>query len=59
MTRKCTQKKDEIVNILADEFNRVKNDLDTSIPNSEQYQINYGRYLAMIDLLSKIKIYED
>lgn len=59
MTRKCTQKKDEIVNILADEFNRVKNDLDNSIPNSEQYKINYGRYLAMIDLLGKIKIYED
>ena len=54
MKHKCPQSKQEIVDILADEFNRVRHELD-----SRNTPENYGRYQAMMDLLQKITIYED
>lgn len=50
----CKQSKDEIITILAEEFKRVTHDLD-----SRNTPENYGRYQAMMDLLQKVKIYEN
>lgn len=54
MKYRCPQKKQEIVDILANEFRRVSDDLDR-----RHTPENYGRYQAMMDLLQKITIYED
>ena len=54
MRYRCPQKKEELVNIIANEFERVKNDLD-----SHNTPENYGRYQAMMDLLQKIHIFEE
>lgn len=49
----CKQKKDEIVAAIVDEFEKVKSDLDSM--NTDR---NFGRYVAMMDLLQKVRIYE-
>lgn len=60
MKRRCSQSKEEIVNILAEEFYRVRDDLDNTLTeNKVLYQRNYGRYQAMMDLMSRIHIYEE
>lgn len=46
-------KKEEILNIIINEFERVKKDLKT-----ETSDFNYGRYEAIMDILQKVEIYE-
>lgn len=60
MKRTCRKSKEEIINILAEEFYRVQRDLDNTLPeNKVLYDRNYGRYQAMMDLMSKVEIYEN
>lgn len=51
---RCSQKKEDIIRIISEEFERVNNDL-----NADHTPENYGRYRAFIDLLQKVTIYED
>lgn len=57
----CNMKKEDIVKAIIEEFEKVTKALDDSeINNHSQNRkdINYGRYVAMIDLLQKVEIYE-
>ena len=51
---RCSQKKEDIIRIISEEFEKVKNDLE-----ADHTPENYGRYRAFIDLLQKVTIYED
>jgi hypothetical protein len=51
---RCAQKKEDIIRIISEEFERVLNDL-----NADHTPENYGRYQAFIDLLQKVTIYVD
>lgn len=58
----CKQKKEEIVNILIDEFKKIQRDLDNARENNWPQNLqdrNFGRYVAMMDLLQKIQIFEE
>ena len=50
---KCSQKKEEIITIISEEFAKVLKDLE-----ADHSPENYGRYHAYIDLLQRVKIYE-
>ena len=57
----CNMKKEDIVKAIIEEFEKVTKALDDSeINNHNQSRkdINYGRYVAMMDLLQKVEIYE-
>jgi hypothetical protein len=49
----CKQTKEEIINIIVSEFEKVNADLDSMYTDR-----NLGRYVAMFDLLQKVEIYE-
>jgi hypothetical protein len=51
---RCSQKKEDIIRIISEEFEKVHKELD-----ADHSPENYGRYKAYIDLLKKIVIYED
>lgn len=58
----CKMKKEDIVKVLVEEFEKVSKDLDNARENNwtiELQERNFGRYVAMVDLLQKIKIYEE
>lgn len=59
MKRVCYKTKDAIVNIIADEFIRVRDDLDNTPKEHSLRERNYGRYQAMMDLMYKLEIYEE
>ena len=56
----CEKTKDEIIEIIADEFDKVNKDYDNAMQNdNEKLKVrNHGRYVAMFDLLHRLEIYE-
>lgn len=56
----CEKTKNEIIDIIADEFEKVNKDYDNAMQNDNEKlkERNQGRYVAMFDLLHKLEIYE-
>ena len=56
----CEKTKDEIIDIIADEFEQVNKDYDDAMQNDNEKlkERNQGRYVAMFDLLHRLEIYE-
>lgn len=56
----CEKTKDEILDIIADEFDKVNRDYDNAMQNDNEKlkERNQGRYVAMFDLLNRLEIYE-
>ena len=56
----CSKTKDEILEIIAEEFRKVNKDYDDEMQNDNDKlkERNQGRYVAMFDLLHKLEIYE-
>lgn len=56
----CSKTKDEILEIIADEFRKVNKDYDNAMQNDNEKlkERNQGRYMAMFDLLYRLEIYE-
>lgn len=56
----CSKTKDEILEIIADEFAKVNVDYDDAMQNDNEKlkERNQGRYVAMFDLLHRLEIYE-
>lgn len=57
---RCEKTKDEILEIIADEFEKVNRDYDDAMQNDNEQikERNQGRYVAMFDLLHRLEIYE-
>ena len=55
----CSKTKDEILEIIAEEFRKVNKDYDDAMQNDNDKlkERNQGRYVAMFDLLHKLEIY--
>lgn len=49
------KKKQEIIKAIMDVFNDVQKTLEDETQRNDR---NYGRYIAMMDLLQKVEIYE-
>lgn len=60
MKYECSKTKEEIINTIVNEFNRVQADYDMSMEtdNKQLRERNQGRYVAMFDLLHRLEIYE-
>ena len=56
----CSKTKDEIIEIIADEFEKVNRDYDNAMQNDNKKlkERNHGRYVAMFDLLDRLEIYK-
>ena len=56
----CSKTKEDIIDIVVSEFNRVQADYDMVMEtgNKMLQERNQGRYVAMFDLLHKLEIYE-
>ena len=56
----CSKTKEDIIDIVVSEFNRVQADYDMAMEtgNKMLQERNQGRYVAMFDLLHKLEIYE-
>ena len=56
----CSKTKDEILEIIANEFEKVNRDYDDAmqIDNERLRERNQGRYVAMFDLLHRLEVYE-
>lgn len=56
----CSKTKDEILEIIAEEFRKVNKDYDNAMQNDNEKlkERNHGRYVAMFDLLHRLEIYE-
>lgn len=56
----CSKTKDEILEIIVDEFEKVNRDYDDAmeIDNERLRERNQGRYIAMFDLLHRLEVYE-
>ena len=56
----CSKKKNEILEIIVDEFEKVNRDYDDAmeIDNERLRERNQGRYVAMFDLLHRLEVYE-
>ena len=56
----CSKTKDEILEIIAEEFRKVNKDYDDAMQNDNDKlkERNQGRCVAMFDLLHKLEIYE-
>ena len=56
----CKKTKDEILEIIVEEFEKVNKDYDDALQNSNERlkERNHGRYVAMFDLLYRLEIYE-
>ena len=56
----CEKTKDEIIEIIADEFDKVNKDYDNAMQNDNEKlkERIQGRYVAMFDLLHMLEIYE-
>lgn len=57
---KCSKTKDEILEIIAEEFRKANRDYDNAMQNDNDKlkERNQGRYVAMFDLLHRLEIYE-
>lgn len=56
----CSKTKEEIINIIVNEFKRVQANYDMAMETGNKLlqERNQGRYVAMFDLLHKLEIYE-
>ena len=56
----CSKTKEDIIDIVVSEFNRVQADYDMTMEtgNKMLQERNQGRYVAMFDLLHRLEIYE-
>lgn len=56
----CSKTKEDIIDIVVSEFNRVQADYDMAMENDNKrlQERNQGRYVAMFDLLNRLGIYE-
>ena len=56
----CSKTKEDIIDIVVSEFNRVQADYDMAMEtgNKQLQERNQGRYVAMFDLLHRLEIYE-
>ena len=56
----CNKTKNEILEIIAEEFKKVNRDYDDAMQNNNEKlkARNQGRYAAMFDLLHELEIYE-
>lgn len=56
----CEKTKDEILDIIVDEFDKINKDYDNAMQNDNEKlkERNQGRYVAMFDLLHRLEIYE-
>lgn len=56
----CSKTKDEILEIIVEEFEKVNRDYDNAMKNDKEKlkERNQGRYVAMFDLLHRLEIYE-
>ena len=56
----CSKTKEDIIDIVVSEFNRVQTDYDMAMEtgNKMLQERNQGRYVAMFDLLHRLEIYE-
>ena len=56
----CSNTKDEILEIIVGEFEKVNRDYDDAmeIDNERLRERNQGRYVAMFDLLHRLEVYE-
>lgn len=56
----CNKTKEDIIDIVVSEFNRVQADYDMAMEtgNKMLQERNQGRYVAMFDLLHRLEIYE-
>lgn len=56
----CEKTKDEILDIIVEEFEKVNKDYDNAMQNDNEKlkERNQGRYVAMFDLLHRLEIYE-
>ena len=56
----CSKTKEDIIDIVISEFNRVQADYDMAMEtgNKMLQERNQGRYVAMFDLLHRLEIYE-
>ena len=56
----CSKTKEDIIDIVVSEFNRVQADYDMAMENDNKrlQERNQGRYVAMFDLLHRLEIYE-
>ena len=56
----CSKTKEDIIDIVVSEFNRVQTDYDMAMEtdNTMLQERNQGRYVAMFDLLHRLEIYE-
>ena len=57
---RCKKTKNEILEIIAEEFRKVNKDYDDAMQNDNEKlkERNQGRYVAMFDLLHRLEIYE-
>lgn len=57
---KCSKTKEEILEIVIDEFNKVNVDYTNALDNGSDRlkERNQGRYVAIFDLLHRLEIYE-
>ena len=57
---RCEKTKDEILEIIVDEFEKVNRDYDDAmeLDNERLRERNQGRYVAMFDLLHRLEVYE-
>lgn len=58
---RCEKTKNEILEIIAEEFRKVNKDYGDAMQNDNEKlkERNQGRYVAMFDLLHKLEIYEN
>lgn len=58
---RCKKTKNEILEIIAEEFRKVNKDYEDAMQNDNEKlkERNQGRYVAMFDLLHKLEIYEN
>lgn len=56
----CSKTKDEILEIIVEEFEKVNKDYDDALQNNNERfkERNQGRYVAMFDLLHRLEVYE-
>lgn len=54
----CKTTKNEIINAIIEEFEKVNAEYSKSLENNDaMLERNFGKYIAMIELLEKVKIF--
>lgn len=57
----CTMTKNEIVNIIIEQFEAVNEEYSKALKDDDNIFLEraFGKYIAMIDLLKQVQIYEN